>query len=453
MTLEIQELAEAMGTQWNGRARTAAGWSVDTRTQNAGDVYFALRGPNHDGHDFVAAAMEKGAAAVVVESAESAGAVVVKKPSGIADKLVVGDTLVALQRAGAWARRKWGGKVIGVTGSAGKTTTKDAIAHLLATGMPVGKTVGNLNNHVGVPLSLLRLPDACRVGVLEMGMNHAGEIRQLAEIAAPEVGVVTNVGYAHVEFFRSIEDVALAKRELIEGLPRDGVAVLNADDARVAQFGEVHPGRTVTFGFAESADVRAERVAAHAGGTRFRVAEVEYETGMVGRHAVMNLLAAIAVAQEFGIAAEGLRDAVRSFTPGKMRGERTVHNGIIVWDDCYNSNPEAAESMLDVLGETPASRRIAVLGEMLELGAESASLHRRVGRYAAALGIDFVIGVRGASQATVEAAAAEGAQARFFEDPAAAGEFVRGVARAGDAVLFKGSRGVKVERALERFLA
>ena len=190
MTLEIQAVARAIGASGEPPPVKATGWSVDTRTQSAGDVYFALRGPNHDGHDFVAAAIEKGAVAVVVERAR-----------GAAGELVVPDALGALQELGAWARKQWGGTVIGVTGSAGKTTTKDAIAHLLASEMRVGKTVGNFNNHVGVPLSLLRLPDECRAGVIEIGMNHAGEIRQLAAIAQPEIGVVTNVGYAHVEFF------------------------------------------------------------------------------------------------------------------------------------------------------------------------------------------------------------------------------------------------------------
>jgi UDP-N-acetylmuramoyl-tripeptide--D-alanyl-D-alanine ligase len=343
--------------------------------------------------------------------------------------------------------------VIGVTGSAGKTTTKDAIAHLLEIELPVGKTDGNFNNHVGVPLSLLRLPDACRAAVIEIGMNHAGEIRRLAAIAKPDIGVVTNVGYAHLEFFDSIEGIAAAKRELIEGLPSDGVAVLNADDPRVSRFRDVHPGRSVTFGFSDAAEVRAENVEFGAAGSRFRSLGVDFESAMSGRHAVLNLLAAIAVAHVFEIAPERLRPAVASFAVGNMRGQRTLHQGIVIWNDCYNSNPEAAQSMLDVLRETPAARRIAVLGEMLELGLAGDELHRQVGRYAAARGVDLLIGVRGAARAMVEAAAQAGVEAQFFEDPVEAGERARQVARSGDAVLFKGSRGVKVEKALERFTA
>jgi UDP-N-acetylmuramoyl-tripeptide--D-alanyl-D-alanine ligase len=444
MTLDLHEVATVMGAVGMPAPVKVAGWSVDTRTQNAGDVFFALRGPNHDGHRFAKTALEKGAAAVVVE-----------QKTGSAAELVVSDTLAALQQLAAWARIRWGGRVIGVTGSAGKTTTKDAIAHLLEAELPVGRTVGNFNNHVGVPLSILRLPDQSRVAVLELGMNHAGEIRALASLAKPEIGVVTNVGYAHVEFFDSIDGVAAAKRELIEELPRDGVAVLNADDAHVIRFRERHPGRSVTFGFSDSADVRACAVEYGASGTRFRAAGVDFETGLVGRHAVMNLLAAIAVAQVMGIAPEKLVGAVRSFTVGKMRGERLEHNGIVIWNDCYNSNPEAAQSMLDVLRQTPALRRIAVLGEMLELGSAAEELHREVGRYAAGQSIDFLIGVRGNAHAMVNAAVGAGlpeSAAHFFEEAPEAGEFVRGLARAGDAVLFKGSRGVAVERALERLL-
>jgi UDP-N-acetylmuramoyl-tripeptide--D-alanyl-D-alanine ligase len=439
MTLDLQEVARAMAAHGETAPVKVRGWSVDTRTQSAGDVYFALRGPNHDGHDYVKTALEKGAAAVVVE-----------RPSGGDRELVVGDSQRALETLGTWARQRWGGEVVGVTGSAGKTTTKDAIAHLLAAELAVGKTVGNFNNHVGVPLSILRLPDGCRAGVLELGMNHAGEIRALCAIARPQVGVVTNVGYAHVEFFDSIEGVAAAKRELIESLPGDGVAVLNGDDERVRRFRDVHPGRSVMFGFSECAEVRAESVEYRGGGAHFRVAGVDFETGMAGRHGVMNMLAAIAVAGVFDIPPERLPEAVRTFAVGKMRGERFVHNGIVVWNDCYNSNPEAAESMIDVLAQTPAGRRIAVLGEMLELGHAAEDLHRQVGRYAAGHGVDLLIGVRGYARAMVEAA---GPGAVFFEDPAAAGEHARATARPGDAILFKGSRGVQVERALERFVA
>ena len=219
------------------------------------------------------------------------------------------DTLAALQQLGAWARENWGGDVVGVTGSAGKTTTKDAIAHLLSAALPVGKTVGNFNNHVGVPLSILRLPDDAAPRVLEMGMNHAGEIRALAAIARPQVGVVTNVGYAHVEFFDSIEGIAAAKRELIEALPPDGAAVLNADDPRVAPFARRASRAVRDLRLSEGA-----RRARRSGGSSPQRAPVsgrcgvDYETGLTGRHAVLNLLAAIAVARVFGIAPERLRE-------------------------------------------------------------------------------------------------------------------------------------------------
>jgi UDP-N-acetylmuramoyl-tripeptide--D-alanyl-D-alanine ligase len=448
MTLELQDVARAMGAAGTPPSIEVSGWSVDTRTQNPGDVYFALIGPSHDGHAFVPVALKNDATAVVISQPVDealTGAATARERC-----LQVSDTLTALQHAGSFARRHWAGAVVGVTGSAGKTTTKDVIADLLSVAMPTGRTIGNLNNHVGVPLSILRLPDDCRAAVLEMGMNHAGEIRELAGIARPEVGVVTNVGYAHVEFFENgIDGVAAAKRELIEALPRHGVAVLNGDDARVRSFRDVHPGRSITFGFSECAEVRAEIIEECPSGARFRALGVEFETSMVGRHSVMNLLAGIAVARVFEIAPERLREPVRCFTAGKMRGERIEKNGIVIWNDCYNSNPEAAKSMIDVLRETPAARRIAVLGEMLELGRSSEELHRQVGRYAAEHGIDFLIGVRGDARAMVEAA---GDSAAFFEDPVDAGEAACRLARPGDAVLFKGSRGVHVERALEEFL-
>ena len=416
----------------SGKGTTVTGWSVDSRTVRPGDLFFALRGPNHDGNAYVEQVLAKGAVAAIVP-----------------------DGLSALQLLASEARREWGGEVIGVTGSAGKTTTKDVIAAMLAEGFPTAKTEGNLNNHVGLPLSLLRMDDSARVAVIELGMNHAGEIRDLAEIARPNTGVVTNVGWAHIEGFASIEGIALAKRELVESLGPSGTAVLNADDDRVAAFAKAHSGRTVTYGQSQAADVRAENVEYNLDGVRFRVGSVDFESALTGRHSVSNLLAGIATAGVYGISADRLTEPVRRLRPGKMRGERKMHNGILIFDDCYNSNPDAVKAMLDVLRDAPARRRIAVLGEMLELGRWAEPLHRDVGDYAAVCGVDVLVGIRGATSYTLDAARRGGLRAGaafFFDDPIPAGELIRSIAQPGDAILFKGSRGVHVELALEQLV-
>lgn len=447
MKFTLQELARALGAATPQADVVVEGWSVDSRTLKRGDLFFALRGPRRDGHDFVAEAFAKGAAAAVVERA----------PSGCeaAPLLVVADTQTALENLAAWARRRWGGEVVAVTGSAGKTTTKDVIAAMLAVKIKTGKTEGNLNNHVGAPLSILRLAEDCQAAVLELGMNHAGELRRLAQIALPRVGVVTNVGYAHIENFDSLEGVAAAKRELVEALPTDGVAVLNADDERVAAFATACRCRVVLYGTGERAQVRAEHVELLNDGVRFRVGGVEFESRLLGRHGVRNLLAGVATASAFGIALNELTEAARAVEPGPMRGRRFQHNGILHIDDCYNANPDAVKAMLDVLAETPAQRRIAVLGEMLELGRWTQSLHREVGRWVAASGVDVLVGIRGAARDAVDAAREAGmpaAAACFFETPEEAGRWVKQQARPGDAVLWKGSRGVRVEAALQAFL-
>jgi len=444
----VSEIGTVVGVRAASNARIT-GWSVDTRTVAQGDLFFALRGPNHDGNAYVDDALRKGAVAAIVD--EKIGSARENDPV-----LVVPDSLVALQKIAAWARNQWNGEVVGVTGSAGKTSTKDVIAEMLAVKMPVAKTIGNFNNHVGVPLSILRLSAEARVAVLEIGMNHAGEIRDLAAIARPRIGVVTNVGHAHMEAFDSIEGVAAAKRELIEALPPDGIAVLNADDPLVARFGDVHKGRTITFGTNEGADVRAEQVEVTSAGVRFEVNRIRFESRLLGRHSVLNLLAGIAVAELYGIQPEQLTGVVSGLSAGSMRGQRFVHNDILILNDCYNSNPDAARAMIDVLRETPAKRRIAVLGEMLELGHWAESLHRDVGDYVANCGIDVLVGIRGAARYLVDAARqADHAvdAAFFFPDTTAAGDYLRQIARPGDVILFKGSRGAHVEQALERFLA
>lgn len=453
MKFALRQVAEVLGASAAGDV-TITGWSVDSRTLQPGDLYFALRGANHDGHAYLAKVFAKGAVAAVVDQKvdrDAAGQPV--EAAGVV--LRVEDSLQALQQLAAWARRQWGGSVIAVTGSAGKTTTKDVIAQMLSVGMKTAKNEGNLNNHVGLPLSLLRIDETAQAAVMELGMNHAGEIKALAKIARPEVGVVTNVGFAHIENFDSIDGIAAAKRELIESLDPAATAVLNADDERVAAFAGAHRGRSILYGEPEAAQVRAEDVKYLADGVQFRVGTTNFESSFTGRHSVSNMLAGIAVAGIYGISPDRLQETVRTLVPGKMRGQRLVHHGITIYNDCYNSNPDAVRAMLEVLRDTPARRRIAVLGEMLELGRWAEPLHRDVGNYAAMCGIDVLVGIRGAACYTVDAVSRAGLSAGaalFFEDPAEAGRALRTLAQPGDAILFKGSRGVQVEHALEQFL-
>jgi UDP-N-acetylmuramoyl-tripeptide--D-alanyl-D-alanine ligase len=487
MNLRLREVGHLLNLSVSADA-TVTGWSVDSRTIQPGDLFFALRGPNHNGHAYVGEVFRKGAVAVVVDQEICDGSA----PEGRV--LRVADVLQGFGQLAARARQRWGGRVVAVTGSAGKTTTKDIIAEMLAEAYQTAKNEGNLNNQVGVPLSLLRMDGNARMAVIEMGMNHAGEIRSLAEMARPETGVVTNVGWAHIENFESIEGIAATKRELIEALPPEGTAVLNADDPRVSVWGRLQrtaPGaesdgsqvianpsapdrvvrwasgepardfsparsRVVLYGQSASADIRAEDVAYFEDGAAFRVGGVRFQTPLPGRHNVSNLLAGIAVAGVYGIPPERLLERVRSFTAAKMRGERFHAGGVLVYNDCYNSNPDAARAMLDVLRDTPARRRIAVLGEMLELGRWAEPLHRDIGNYVAESGIDVLVGIRGAACDMLDAAKRAGLRADaafFFDEPADAGRLVRSLAKPGDAILFKGSRGVHVEAALQQFLA
>jgi UDP-N-acetylmuramoyl-tripeptide--D-alanyl-D-alanine ligase len=444
--LELDRIAAALGSPVR-IAGQAAGYSIDSRSLQPGELFIALRGPNHDGHDHVAAALGLGACAALVEAGSS--------PAALDRVIPVADTYDALKQLASHARGLWPGTLVAVTGSAGKTTTKEAIATLLGAAMGVWKTAGNLNNHVGLPLSILRLDETARAAVVEMGMNHAGEIRELARVARPGIGVVTNAGHAHIEFFDSVEAIALAKRELIESLGASGVAVLNADDERVRRFAAIHPGRSVTFGLAADADVRASDLDNLAGGASFTVDGTRFETQLMGLHGVRNVLAAIAVARLFGVPAERLAEAARTLAPARMRGERFAWRGATIFNDCYNSNPDALRAMLELVRVSPARRHVAVLGEMLELGRWSEALHRDVGSYVAECGFSVLIGIRGAARHLVDSARQAGLAADaayFFDDPAAAGLFLRETAREGDAILFKGSRGARVEIALERFL-
>ncbi len=433
----------------------ALGYSIDSRTIGAGDLFFAVRGERMDGHDFVEAALADGAVAAVVSMRWL-------RPASVEESklLRVPDededcVLHSMQRLAKHVRRAWGGRVVGVTGSAGKTTTKECIAKVLGAKFKVLRTEGNLNNHFGVPLTLLRLEPEHEAAVVEMGMNHAGEITALAKIAEPDWGVVSNVGMAHAEFFADgIEGVARAKYELVESLPEGGLAVLNGDDERVAAFARGMGEHALLYGTLPGVAVKAVEIEdAGLDGTRFVVAVGEERQRMhlrlMGRHNVLNALAAVAVGVKSGIALPVCCGALEQMRATAKRGDVTEWRGAKLINDCYNSNPKALESMIVSLRGVEAKRRILVAGEMLELGPEGAKLHAQCGEAAAEAGVDVVIGVRGLAKELVAAAKARGVAAEFVESPEQAGVWLHENLREGDVVLLKASRGVRLERALE----
>lgn len=442
MKLSLAQIRSWLGLPGPPSAGDALGYSIDSRTLQRGDLFFAIRGPRHDGHDHLGQAFGRGAVAAVVRAAHPAR-------SG-APLLRVPDPAEALRTVAARARGSWGGTVVAVTGSSGKTTTKEAVAALLATDRAVSKSEGNLNNEYGLPLSLLRVSGDAAAAVVEVGINRPGEMRPLARLATPDMAIVTNVGTAHVGNFASLEAIAEEKRGLVEELAEGGCAVLNADDARVRSFRTHHPGPTVTFGIEEPADIRAERVEDRgAAGVRFEVAGVELHSALPGRHNVYNLLAALAAASYSGLKVGCLRAAVARLRPAAMRGGVRQVAGVTVIDDCYNANPDAMEAMLRVLRRTKARRRLALLGEMRELGEGSRELHRRVGRATAAAALDYLVAVGGDA---AEIAAAANVPTEFHGDPLAAAAALAARLEPGDAVLLKASRGVGLERARDALL-
>jgi len=426
----------------------------------------AIQGPRHDGHSFVVAALAGGGLAAVVARGRP-----LDYPEAVQGKLfAVDDPLAALQQLARAVRRAWGHKTAGrqlaaVTGSTGKTTTKEILAALLATRFRVLKSEGNLNNEYGVPLTLLRLEEEDGAAVLELGMSHRGDLARLAQIAEPEVGVVTNVAPVHLEFFSSLEEIALAKRELVEGLTGpEPVAVLNADDPWVPRFAKGFRGRLLTFGREARAAFRAEAIEDRGPqGTVFDFVSLagraQLALPLVGRHNVMNALAALAAASIWGIGVDEARQVFPRLKPLPLRGEvLRFEAGFAVINDSYNSNPLALASMVDWLASAPGyRRRLLAAGQMLELGPTSAELHRQAGRHAAATGkVDWILGVQGQAaelvRGALEARHPQG-RARFFASAEEAAEFLLLLVAPGDLLLVKGSRGVRMERIVETLTA
>ena len=454
------------------------GFSIDSRATAPGELFFALSPEDYrrhcftatsfaDAHRFIPQAFGQGAVAAVARGRRVKGD---EELLAFRDQLLlVEDAIEALQMLARGVVESWGGPVVGITGSAGKTTTKDLTAHVLgATGRRVLRSRKNYNNELGVALSVLQMetggakPSDFDVAVLEMGMSVFGEIARHCKVAPPDVAVLTNVAPVHLEFMGSVERIAEGKAHLVEGLKRGGTAVLNADDERVAAMRAKagHAARVITYGLSESADVRAvgpESVGV--GVSRFllrtQAGEAEVTLPMHGRHNVLNALAAASVATHFGVSAGEVAAALNTAAPSEMRGEvLRFAEGFTVVDDSYNSNPHSLLSMAEAVaqGGESVKRRVVVAGEMLELGAESEALHREAGREIAGLGVEVLWGVRGDALALVEAAREAGMSAesaRFFETSGGAAEALASFVRAGDLVLVKGSRGVHTERLVE----
>ncbi len=455
MQLSLEQIRYWMTAEFAATPRaasTASGYSIDSRTVQPDDLFFAVHGERFDGHDFVEAALKAGAAAAVISETQSQR----YGDASIRPRLLlVDEPLVAMQRLASSVRRHWGKRVIGITGSAGKTTTKEAVAQVLESRFRVHKSQGNLNNHYGLPLEILKLQPEHEVAILEMGMSHAGEIAALCRIAAPDWGVVTNVGTAHAENFTDgLAGIARAKYELIASLPRHGTAILNCDDAYVQQFGRDFAGKTIYFGAGACADPRAESILPMgAEGTRFTVlagterAEVEFH--LLGEHNIRNALAGVAAGLASGIPLDACAVALGKMAAPDKRGQTLQIRGATLLNDCYNSNPPALHAMVDTLLTLPAVRTIVVAGEMLELGPDAPQLHYECGEYLGKRGVDIVVGVRGEASSIVAGAKSAGAASVFVATPEEAGAWLRENLQSGDAVLLKGSRGVRLERALD----
>ena len=427
---------------------------TDSRTPARGALFVALRGDRFDGSEYVAQAVQGGAAGVLVPSDAVEKALA---HAGSAAVLAAHDTGRALGAlAAAWRRRFPDLRVVAITGSTGKTSTKELIAEVLRAAAPTLKTEGNLNNEVGLPLTLLRLSGEHRLAALELGMNHPGEIARLAHMCDPDVGIVTNVGPVHLEGCGSIEGVAYAKGELYAALRDGSVAVANADDPRVMQQARLSGRRLVTFGASASADVRLH--GAHHGGAGLQV-ELEFggarrnvELKLIGTHNGNNAAAAAAVGVALGVAPNVvLRGLAAATTPGRRMRPVRLQNGALLIDDCYNANPSSTKAALLTLTHLARrnGRAIAVLGDMLELGATELDLHRDVGRFAAGAGLSRLVCFGARAKALGEGALEAGMakdSVEFTEEPSDAVARVQARVAADDVVLVKGSRGMKMER-------
>ena len=461
MRLTLAEVVQATGGHADSGAPSGgviiSGVSTDTRTLKPGDLFVPLRGPRADGHDHIAQAFAGGAAAALSSRRDAArgGEEVARRAALIR----VDDTLRALGDLAAYYRQTLTVRVVGITGSVGKTTTAGMCAAILAGSYRVVRTPDDWNAEIGVPLTVLGLRDGDEVAVIEMAMRGPGQIADLVRIAAPQVGVVTNVGASHLELLGSLENVARAKGELVDGLPPGGTAVLNADDERVLGLRARARAAVVTFGVAPTAGVRAEEIAFTEEGMHFRLVRTDGAADVVlntwGLQNVRNALAAFAVGQVLGLGVDAARRGLAAWAPPEMRLQALRAGEVLIINDAYNASPASMAAAFEVLRQVGSGRRrLLVLGEMKELGAESAALHRAVGTQAGgAAAVLIAVGGSDAEALASGARDAGGPQDIYrAADPADAAARLRTIVRAGDVVLVKGSRVTAMEQVVEALL-
>ncbi len=432
-----------------------SGVCIDSRVVKPGQLFIALKGDRFDGHDFISQALEAGASGVILSMSHQLR---------FKNKILiqVEDTLTTLQEIARAHRSRFNIPVIAITGSNGKTTTKEMAASILAHQFRLLTNEGNLNNHIGVPLTLLRLEPIHQVAVIEMGINRSGELRRLCQIAQPQAGLITNIGPTHLEFLGDVEGVARAKAELLEVLEPEGAAILNADDEYFQYLATKVKGGLITFSLRSQADVMASAVVLHPDyGPTFRLkirigsktGELEVTLSTVGKHNIYNALGAAALGAYMGVDLDMIRQGLEDFKPVSMRSQLSELKGFRILNDAYNANPASMRSALEALaGLGSSGQRIAVLGDMLELGGPGEVAHRELGREVARAGIQYLITMGSLAEQIAQGALSAGiddARVIHSQGPEDAAEAVLRVARPGDYILIKGSRKMKMERILE----
>jgi len=440
----LSQIAGAVGGSLQGQDRNVFGVSIDSRSLKVEQLFVAVKGPKFDGHDFLTPARQNGAAAALVSAHNS------KDKPGLESfpLIIVPDTTAALQQLAGYYRKKFSLKMTAITGSNGKTTTKEMTALVLSQKFRVLKNQGNLNNQYGIPLSLFNIEKEHQAAVMELGMSGLGEIAALCQMVMPELGIITNAGEGHTEFLKDVQNVARAKAELLEALPDSGTAIINYDDGNLKAHAGKAKARVLGFSIDSDSDYRAEDLDLTEQGIKFTLKGVRFELPVLGRHNLYNALAAAAAGEVWGIDLKSAALALADFQPASMRLEIMETKKFKILSDCYNANPQSMQAALAVLKNLPAQRKVAILGDMKELGQISSDRHRQTGRLAAQ-SAGLVLSAGSLAGEIHQGAKEQGGEARHFEDTSSLSQNLPGLLLPGDLILVKASRSMHFEEVLE----